>query len=153
MGPHGEIAEGWSFYNKNTAPRQFDIVLCKFPLRNKPHLPPHRCSPCLVRQVRIHKTDDKAFVTAVFGTSNTKILTRANVDLIISQNAAMERHGLWQATRFDLAAVNSVELPWAAEWFPIPNGRMSPIIGSLDNEAMQQLVDKLTYRKKMNFWG
>ena len=129
---------GWSLYDVNTAPRAFDIVLCRFPFLESLSEPPHRGSPCLVRQVRLHKSGHAALVDVAFGTSNLKTMSRGNIDLIIMNAAAMQAMGLPRATRFDL--YRTAELPWCKEWFPIPARRHTPILGRLDDDHQKDLA-------------
>lgn len=73
------------------------------------------------------------------GTSNLKSTRRMHRDLIIQNSESMRRMGLSMATRFDLDRI--AELPWSREWFPIPNARHTPIIGSLDRDHIELLLE------------
>lgn len=128
----------WTLYDINTAPRAFDIVLCRFPFQEDPSTPPDRGSPCLVRRVRVHKSGSAAFVEVAFGTTNLKTMSRMDKDLIIMNAAALNAMGLPRATRFDL--YRTADLPWCKEWFPIPTRRHTPILGRLDDDHQKELA-------------
>lgn len=148
MAPAGEKPQSWHFYNVNSAPRTFDIVLCRFPFEEDPKTPPLRRSPCIVRRVRVNSDETAAYVTVAFGTTNLLGMERLGLDLIVQNAAVMHKLGLAKATRFDLSAKKTAELPWCEEWFPLPHGRMTPKIGSLDRVRIEQLLEAVDNRKK-----
>lgn len=151
MAQAGNNPPGWRFYDPNTAPRIYDIVLCRFPFDEDPANPPPRRSPCLVRRVRVNSKIPAAYVTVAFGTTNLMGMDRLAFDLIIQNAKSMQEHGLRQATRFDLSQRKTAELPWSEEWFPLPYRRLTPILGSLNKAAITQLMHAAENRRNHNF--
>ncbi len=152
MGLDGELENRWDYYDVNTAPRVYDIVLCRFPFVEDPDTPPsHHRSPCLVKAVRLHSSRRAAFVTVAVGTSNLKTERRSDIDLIIHNASDMHEMGLAVSTRFDLDRI--FDLPWARQWFPIPNGRMTPKLGSLNQTYIGLLRRRAQRRSQLGLGG
>jgi hypothetical protein len=81
-----------------------------------------------------------------YGTGRTKEETRGKLDLIIPQ-AEYAAHGLTKPTRFDLADVNRLELPWCEEFFSTPRSQGQIVIGNLSDDSMARLKATLAWRK------
>ncbi len=148
MAPLGDPLKRWKFYDATTAPRLYDVALCRFPFDENPDKPPPRRSPCIIRQVRLHKSKKAVFVQVVFGTSNLKTMKRVGKDLYVVNSTDMTTIGLWKATRFDLW--RCADLPWSEEWFPIPNGKFSPILGRLPDNYIKKLQKLADYNLGKN---
>ena len=98
----------------------------------------------------MNEDGSEAYVTVAFGTSNLGGINQGAIDLVIQNAPAIHMHGLSMATRFNLSLQKTAELPWCKEWFPIPNGRLTPIIGSLNGDSIAQLLNASENRKRLN---
>jgi hypothetical protein len=87
--------------------------------------------------MQVDSTSKRSAIKVSYGTTNLKWLMRGRVDLIIQNAAELAEIGLPMATRFDLDESNV--LPWCAEFFCIPRGRSSIIVGHLNKTASQRL--------------
>src|ERR1700675_1340701 len=122
---------GWTFLDTTDLPRLYDIVWCRFPEDGKKS-PGRKIRPALVRGVKKELKSDQGALKVSYGTTNLKIDTRNERDLIIQFARSLQETGLPSATRFDLDLSNV--LPWCSEFFCPPFGWPSIIIGHL-NEA------------------
>ena len=134
---------GWTYYDTTTLPRLHDIVWCRFP-EDEPFEPGPKVRPALVRGVKLDSTTNRGAVKVSYGTTKLKWPRRSRLDLIIQNAAVLAEIGLPMATRFDLDETNT--LPWCAEFFCIPRGRHSIIVGHLNDSARRRL-EKILQRR------
>ena len=116
-------------------PNLFDIVSGFYP-ETKP-IGADKLRPCLV--LRVMQSEDSAEYACkvAYGTTNTKIFERADIDLIICNASKMQSVGLPRATRFNLDKDCLVLLPWNSEFFGCWQGYPTPIIGRLDEDLIK----------------
>lgn len=143
MGQPGK--PGWSYYPLVTLPRQLDIVWCRFPDNLGLTRPGPKARPALVRAVQLDRTGSRARIEVTYGTSNLKVETRGDIDLLLANATELARMGLSQPTRFDLD--RTATLPWAEEFFVAREGYQTPIIGHLSAEGCAQLEAIKVYRR------
>lgn len=151
MDQRGEfVHDAWTYYPVNSLPRQLDIVWCHFPELDKDaDNPGPKPRPALVRGAGVHrKFPHRGFVSVAYGTSNIKLETRGDFDLIIQNLAERNVMGLPQATRFDLDMI--VCVPWAEEWFRPRQGETSLVIGHLTPKYVDQLEVLRSRRQRDN---
>jgi hypothetical protein len=112
-----------------------------------PNIPGGEHHPCLVlgRKTNIENRTGRLIVA--YGTKNTKEKTRGQLDLIIPQSE-IAAHNLRYPTRFDLAAVNKLDLPWAEEWFSTPRSQPNIVISKLGDAPLARLKAILAWRKE-----
>jgi hypothetical protein len=133
---------GWTFLDTTDLPRLYDIVWCRFPEDGKS--PGPKIRPSLVRGVKKDLESDRGALKVSYGTTNLKINTRSDFDLIIQFARSLQEIGLPSATRFDLDLSNV--LPWCSEFFCPPPGWPSIIIGHLNEANIVRLEDRLRAR-------
>ena len=139
----------WTYRPLGTLPTLGTIVWCRFPMGGNPNIPGGEHHPCLVigRNINIEERNGRLIVA--YGTGTTKDKTRGQLDLIISGSAVQE-HRLAKPTRFDLAAVNRLDVPWSEEWFSTPRSQPAIVISQLNDAAMVRLKEILAWRKTNN---
>lgn len=132
----------WTYWPAHTAPVPLDVVWCSFPFEDKKAV---KDRPALVRSLAFYASQTKLLVEVAYGTSKLRADTR-DLDLVISNNEAMQCAGLPQATRFDLD--RCLKLPWVKEFFPCREGYTTPIIGHLSPQTVEQLEWLKAIRKR-----
>ena len=114
-----------------------------------PNIPGGEHHPVLVLGRKIDIENRRGGLIVAYGTGSTKDATRGNLDLIISK-AEHASHGLTKPTRFDLADVNKLELPWCEEFFSTPRSQSKIVMGKLSQDSMSRLKATLAWRKANN---
>jgi hypothetical protein len=135
----------WAFYPLTTLPGRYDIVLCRFPEQGATE-PGPKARPALVRTTAVMDDTGGGEVEVVYGTSVMKIGGR-RFDLHVSNVAEMDWAGLFHPTRFDLD--QRVWLPWAEEFFLVPKGKVSPVVGSLSPYMVRKLQEQYAYKQHL----
>jgi hypothetical protein len=139
----------WTYHPLGTLPIAGAILWCRFPMGGNPNIPGGEHHPVLVLGRKIDIENRRGGLIVAYGTGTTKDATRGTLDLIIPQ-AEYTAHGLIKPTRFDLASVNRLELPWCEEFFSAPRSQGKIDIGKLNADSMARLQATLKWRKENN---
>ena len=139
----------WTYRDLGTLPVIGTIVWCRFPMGGNPNIPGGEHHPVLVLGRKIDIENRRGGLIVAYGTGSTKEATRGKLDLIITQ-AECGAHGLIKPTRFDLADVNKLELPWCEEFFSAPRSQSQILVGSLCNDLLVRLKTAVAWRKASN---
>lgn len=83
-------------------------------------------------------------VEVVYGTRVIKPRER-RLDLHVTNVAEMDWAGLFHPTRFDLD--KQIWLPWAEEFFVVPKGKVTPVLGSLSSYMVRKLQEQYAYKQ------
>lgn len=136
-------AGSWTYYPLTALPARYDIVLCRYPECGGP-VPGPKCRPALVRATAVQDDDGTGEVEVIYG---TRILKRERrpFDLVIMNVAEMNWAGLYYPTRFDLD--DRIWLPWAEEFFVVPAGKHSPVLGALSPYMIRKLQEQYAYKQ------
>jgi hypothetical protein len=137
----------WKYHPLGTLPANGTIIWCRFPMGGNPNIPGGEHHPVLVLGRKINIEDRKADLIVAYGTSTLKEKTRAHLDLMVGADE-IAAHNLRYPTRFDLAAVNRLTLPWAEEWFSTPRSQPAIVISSISDAVMTRLKEILAWRKE-----
>ena len=139
---------GWTYRPIGTLPTIGAIVWCRFPMGGNPNIPGGEHHPCLVLDRNIDIENRIGRLVVVYGTKNTKEDTRGRLDLIIPENERAA-HNLRFPTRFDLAEVNRLDVPWSVEWFSTPRSQPDIVISKRIGDApMARLKAILKWRRE-----
>src|SRR6185437_13728578 len=136
----------WTYRTLGTLPAIGSMVWCRFPMGGNPNIPGGEHHPVLVLGRNIDIENRTGRLIVAYGTSTTKDATRAQLDLIIPASE-IAAHGLRYPTRFDLAAVNRLDLPWSEEWFSKPRSQPDIFISKLGDAPLERLKAILAWRK------
>lgn len=136
----------WTYHDLGTLPIVGTILWCRFPMGGNPNIPGSEHHPVLVLGRKINIEDRCGGLIVAYGTGTTKDDTRGNLDLIIPQ-ADFAAHELTKPTRFDLAKVNRLELPWCEEFFSTPRSQQKIVMGKLSDDTMAKLKAIFAWRK------
>lgn len=139
--PSGEGVERLHFHDPKTAPAVFDVVWCKWPMRERPGMPGDIVRCVLVLDVRLMvDTDDAewAAVTVTYGTGADNVPEWRRTNHLLIGNGEYRALGLHKPTIFKLDLGNRKRLPWAEEYFvPQVYVRSQGIVAGSLNAAQQ----------------
>ena len=135
----------WTYYPLTTLPGRYDIVLCRFPEEGDER-PGPKARPALVRTTAVMDDTGAGEVEVVYGTRVLKPRERP-LDLHVTNVAEMDWAGLFHPTRFDLD--KQIWLPWAEEFFVVPKGKVTPVLGSLSGYMVRKLQEQYAYKQHL----
>jgi hypothetical protein len=139
----------WNYLPLNQLPNVNDIVWCRFPHEENLTIPGDKCRPVVVHSIERNARVGRALVTVRQGTSIKSIAVKIRYefsDLIIDKPEEMKAHGLIKPTRFDLRKKKCVEVVWAGEFFCWPQYAVRLRIGSLDENCIRRMNNRLGWR-------
>ena len=125
----------FTYYPTHTMPAMLDVVWTCFPQDEAPAKPGPKSRPALVRRVCLYRKHTIVAVEVTYGTS--KLDKVHMLDLQIGNTEELDAAGCWQSTGFRLDKTKM--LPWCTEFFPIPDGKKTPVIGQLHPRTVAQL--------------
>jgi hypothetical protein len=132
------------FYDPKTAPAVFDVVWCKWPLREARGVPGEVVRCVLVLDVRLMEDVDGtewAAVTVAYGTGAENVRQRDRTNNLLIRADECGALGLHKATVFKLDVQNRQRLPWCEEYFvPQSYVRAQSIISGSLTPHQQALV-------------
>lgn len=130
-----------TLYDPQTAPDVYDVVWCKFPLREKPGEPGPWARPTLVLDSRLMVTDDGvewADITVAYGTDADKIKNPNAASNLLIPQSEFKALGLHKPTGFQIGLSNRRRMPWGDKYFVPPEYvRNQGIICGKLNKAQQ----------------
>jgi hypothetical protein len=111
---------GLKLYDPKTAPVVFDVVWCKFPVRENPDEPGPWVRAVLVVDVELMEDVDGtewAAVTAAYGTGADNVVNLNEPRNLLIPRSEYRALGLHKPTVFQLDVSNQRRMPWGEKYF------------------------------------
>jgi hypothetical protein len=133
------------FYDPKTAPNVFDVVWCKWPLRELPGQPGEVVRCVLVLDAQLMVTDaGEEFIALVvaYGTGAENVPERYRKDHLLIGRSEYKALGLHKETVFKVDLGNRRRLPWGDKYFVPQNYVRSQniIAGSLSAQQAAEVI-------------
>jgi hypothetical protein len=148
--------ERLNFHDPKTAPAVFDVVWCKWPIREARGVPGEVVRPVLVLDVRLlvdpRGGAEWAAITVAYGTGAENVYFFARTNHLVISEIECGSLGLHKATVFKMDLQNRQRLPWAEEYF-VTQGyvRAQKLIAGSLNPLQQMAVRNCLAARGLQF--